>query len=55
MAEAQAVTATIARHFEAMGVGSGVWLHALETPPNQLYYFTEAELLDLKLATVIKR
>jgi hypothetical protein len=55
MSDAQTVTAQISRHLDAMGIASGVWLHALETPPNRLYYFSDAELVDLKLATAIEK
>jgi hypothetical protein len=34
-----------------MGVDMQVWLHAMETPKDQLFYFTGDELLSLKLAT----
>jgi hypothetical protein len=34
-----------------MGVDLGVWVHAMQTPKDELYYFTSKELLDLKLAT----
>jgi hypothetical protein len=34
-----------------MGVDPDVWVHAMETPKNALYYFKPAELLSLKLAT----
>lgn len=48
---AQAATAEVTRHLTAMGVDPAVWLHALETPPQQLYYLDEAELLQYRLAT----
>ena len=34
-----------------MGIGSGLWLHALETPPDRLYYLTEKEMADFRLVT----
>ncbi|WP_244530530.1 hypothetical protein [Salaquimonas pukyongi] len=49
----QTLTAVITRHLESMGVDAAVWLHALETPPSQLYYFTPQELEAYKLATHI--
>lgn len=51
MSDAQTVTATISRYLEEMGVRVTVWLHALETPPDRLYYFTTDELIELSLAT----
>lgn len=49
----QTVTAKITRHLEAMDVDPALWLHALETPPRQLYYLTVGELTDYRLATEI--
>ncbi len=51
MSSAQSTTARVARHLEEMGIGSGLWLHALETPPDRLYYLTEKEMADFKLVT----
>ena len=51
MSAAQSTTARIARHLEEMGIGAGVWLKALETPPDRLYYLTPKELADFKLTT----
>jgi hypothetical protein len=51
MSSAQSTTARVARHLEEMGIGSGLWLHALETPPDRLYYLTEKEMTDFKLVT----
>jgi hypothetical protein len=34
-----------------MGVKSGVWLHALETPPDRLYYLTPEEMKAFALVT----
>lgn len=53
MSDAQSTTARIVRHLDAMGISAQVWVHALETPPDRLYYFTSDELIDLKLATDI--
>jgi len=53
MSDAQTVTAAVTRHMEAMGIKSGVWIHAMETPPDKLYYFTAAELEEFDLATSI--
>ena len=49
----QTLTAEITRHLETMGVDPALWLHALETPPSQLYYFTPEELQTYRLATDI--
>lgn len=51
MAEAQRTTAEIARHLALTGVDAALWLHALETPPDRLYYFTPEEMTALNLAT----
>lgn len=51
MSDTQVVTATIARYLDGMGISHEVWLHALETPPQKLYYFTLAEMTDYGLAT----
>ncbi|MGE7370095.1 hypothetical protein ACQKKX_13670 [Neorhizobium sp. NPDC001467] len=51
MSAAQSTTARIARHLEEMGIGAGVWLKALETPPDRLYYLTPKELADFRLTT----
>ncbi len=51
MAGAQATTARVARHLDAMGIGAGLWFHALETPPDRLYYLSPAELKEFKLVT----
>lgn len=49
----QTLTAEITRHLETMGVDPALWLHALETPPSQLYYFTPEELQTYRLATAV--
>jgi hypothetical protein len=51
MSDAQKLTAAITRYIADMGVDSEVWLHALETPPEKLYYFSANQLVALKLAT----
>lgn len=53
MARAQETTARIGRHLEAMGVDAALWLHAMETPKERLYYLTPDELIGYELATVI--
>ena len=51
MSDAQATTARISRHLAEMGVDPALWLHALDTPPQALYYFTPAELAKYGLVT----
>jgi hypothetical protein len=51
MARAQSVSAECQRLLLAMGVDPRVWLHAMETPPEQIFYFTDREVIDFKLAT----
>jgi hypothetical protein len=53
MSDTQVTTAAISRYLQSMEVDIGVWVHALETPPQWLYYFTSEELVELKLATEI--
>ena len=53
MSDAQSTTASIIAHLTATGVDPALWLHALETPPDRLYYFTPEEMTRLKLATVV--
>jgi hypothetical protein len=51
MADAQSTTAEITRHLTKSGVDPALWLHALDTPPNRLYYFSTEEMQRLKLVT----
>lgn len=51
MSGAQSTTARIARHLDEMGIGSGLWINALETPPDRLYYLTPKEMVEFKLIT----
>ena len=51
MSDAQARTGEIMAHLTDTGVDPALWLHALETPPDRLYYFTPAELTAFRLAT----
>ena len=34
-----------------MGIGDGLWINALETPPDRLYYLTPEEMTEYKLVT----
>ena len=51
MADAQSTTAEIIAHLSKSGVDPALWLHALSTPPDQLYYFSAEEMQTLKLVT----
>jgi hypothetical protein len=51
MSSAQRVSAEVQRYLRDMGVDGQVWVHAMETPANELFYFKPDELLALKLAT----
>lgn len=53
MQDAQIVSAVCQRYLREMGVDLEVWLHAMETPSDRLFYFQPDELLKLKLATEI--
>ena len=55
MADAQATTARISRHLASMDVDPALWLHALDTPPRALYYFTAEEMARYRLATPIAK
>ena len=48
---AQQATADISRYLAQSGVDPALWLHALDTPPDRLYYFSVEELTALKLVT----
>ena len=54
MSSAQRVSAEVQRYLRDMGVDSQVWVHAMETPANELFYFKPDELQTLKLATARK-
>jgi len=45
----QTITARITRHLDKMGVDPALWIHALETPPNELYYLNTQELEEYRL------
>jgi hypothetical protein len=51
MSAAQSTTARVARHLDSMGISAGLWINALETPPDRLYYLTAKEMADFKLTT----
>ena len=49
--QAQRISAQCQRYLGDMGVDPRVWVHAMETPKEELFYFKPDELLALKLAT----
>ena len=51
MSDAQLTTARISRHLIDMGIDPVLWLHALDTPPQTLYYFSAAEMAKYRLVT----
>jgi hypothetical protein len=51
MSDAQVTTARINRYLKEMGVDPALWLHALDTPPSELYYLTPEELAEFDLVT----
>ncbi len=51
MSDAQSTTARITRYLEEMDVDPASWLHAMDTPPQSLYYFSPDELKRYRLAT----
>jgi len=53
MQDAQIVSAVCQRYLRDMGVDLDVWVHAMETPSERLFYFRPDELLSLKLATEV--
>jgi hypothetical protein len=53
MSDAQKTTAMITRHLTKMGIDPALWLHALETPPDRLYYLSPDELVTYRLVTAM--
>ena len=51
MESVQRISAECQRYLRDMGIDSLVWIHAMETPRDELFYFKPDELLTLKLAT----
>lgn len=51
MDNAQRVSAECQRYLREMGVDPAVWVHAMETPKDELHYFDGNAMLGLKLAT----
>jgi hypothetical protein len=48
----QQISAECQQYLRDMGIDLEVWVHAVETPNDRLYYFRPDELLALKLATI---
>lgn len=55
MSDAQTTTARITRYLEEMNVDPAAWLHALDTPPRALYYFSADEMSRYRLTTGIAK
>jgi hypothetical protein len=53
MEDAQKISAECQQYLRDMGIDLEVWIHAMETPRQELYYFQPTELLTLKLATAV--
>jgi hypothetical protein len=53
MKSAQSISAECQKYLREMGIDLAVWVHAMETPHDELYYFKPAELTELKLATEV--
>lgn len=51
LADAQMTTARIVRHLDRMGVDPALWLHALDTPPDELYFLSPAQMTRYGLLT----
>jgi hypothetical protein len=51
LSSAQATTAKISRFLSEMGVDAALWLHALDTPPQALYYLSAQERSQYRLVT----
>lgn len=54
MSDAQTMTGEIISHLTMTGVDPALWLHALETPPDRLYYFDPDEMTSLRLVTQLE-
>jgi hypothetical protein len=51
MNDGQRISAECQRYLRQMGIDLQVWVHAMETPKEKLFYFKPEELLALRLAT----
>lgn len=54
MEQAQRVSAEAQSRLVEFGVDPRVWIHAMQTPKDQLYLFTPEELIELRLATAME-
>lgn len=52
MSDAQSITARIARYLGEMGIDPLVWINAMETPPDRLYFLTMDEMEQTRLAAL---
>lgn len=52
MSDAQMTTARISRYLAEMGVDPALWLHALDTPPQWLYFLSSEEMRRYRLVTM---
>lgn len=53
MREAQLVSASAQELLDQLGVDARVWIYAMRTPKEKLYFFTDTELTRYRLATRI--
>ena len=51
MDQAQRISADCQKYLVEMGVDPRLWIHAMETPREELYRLKSDELIALKLAT----
>jgi hypothetical protein len=51
MSDAQRTTADVTRHLDEMGIKPGLWIHAMETPPERLYYLKPVEMKEFALVS----
>ncbi|MGC4024325.1 MAG: hypothetical protein QM744_03745 [Mesorhizobium sp.] len=51
VSDTQITTARVSRHLAEMGIDPAAWLHALDTPPTSLYYYSTWELAEYRFTT----
>jgi hypothetical protein len=49
MSEVQRTTADVTHHLDDMGIKPDLWIHAMETPPDRLYYLSPDEMKEFAL------
>ncbi len=54
MSRGQQISAEVVQHLVKMGIDPRAWVHAMQTPSNQLYLFTRKQLKTYKIATELK-